>query len=477
MCPDKAPIGTPTLSHGPSPSPASDAEYPSWWRRASYRHFGPDCDLATARSVVESPQAVARNAFWPFVRYDKRVRRFDHRAGEASFKVRSVQYPAQLDANIFAYYAEKLSALYEQRLGALGLDGQVTAYRTLGRSNVDFAAEGFAWIRDHAPCSIFCFDVSSFFDNIDHALLKGAWCELIGENRLPADHFAVFTAVTRYAYVQREHLPKALTDGSAQAKRYCTASEFRRLRQRGELRVARNLEDRGIPQGIQLSAVLSNLYMLAFDRRVVAEIERRGGLYRRYSDDILIALPARTEAGFCVEDFVSQALAERRLPMNTDKTTRHRAVLEMRERRPRVLPPVTYLGLPGDHILLRGATLARLHRRMTHGRFSAAARGSLRRPAPGAAGEAAQALHPCRAQKLLQLRPADRARAPRVRLRQPAVGAPPAPPLSGPPGTTSRRGRVEDRWDTGPGSGPRVSSTEPPQALFRPWRGYTQVIG
>lgn len=367
MCPDKAPIGTPTLSHDPSASRAADAELPSWWRRTSYRHFGPDCNLATARSVVESPQAVARHAFWPFVRYDKRVRRFDYRSGEASYKVRSVQYPAHLDANIFAYYAERLSAHYEQRLGALGLADQVTAYRTLGRSNVDFAAEGFAWIRDHAPCSIFCFDVSSFFDNLDHALLKAAWCELIGADRLPGDHFAVFTAVTRYGYVQREHLSKALTDGEARGKRYCTASEFRRLRKRGELRVARNLEDRGIPQGIQLSAVLSNLYMLDFDRRVASEIERRGGFYRRYSDDILIALPVSSGAGFCVEDFVKQALEERRLPLNIDKTTRHRAVLE-RERAPRVMPPVTYLGLAydGARILLRGATLARFHRRMTH---------------------------------------------------------------------------------------------------------------
>lgn len=368
MCPDKAPIGTPTLSHEPSPSLSSDAEYPSWWRHTSYRHFGPDCDLATARSVVLSPPAVARHAFWPFVRYDKRVRRFDYATGEASYKVRSVQYPAHLDANIFAYYAEQLATRYESRLRALGLTDRVTAYRTLGRSNVEFAAEAFAWVRDRAPCSVFCFDVSSFFDNLGHDLLKAAWCELIGETRLPADHFAVFTAVTRYAYIQREALPQALTDGAARGKRYCTAAEFRRLRNRGELRVARNLTGRGIPQGVQLCAVLSNLYMLDFDQRVAAEIERRGGFYRRYSDDILIALPVRSVAGFCVEDFLQQALAERRLPLNANKTTRHRAVLEARERAPRVTPPVTYLGLTfdGDRVLLRGATLARFHRRITH---------------------------------------------------------------------------------------------------------------
>jgi hypothetical protein len=318
--------------------------------------------------VVESPEAVARHAFWPFVRYDKRVRRFDHRTGKVAFKVRSVQYPAHLDANVFAFYAERLAAPYEARLAALGLTAQVTAYRPLGRSNVDFAAEAFAWIRDHAPCSVYCFDVSSFFDNLDHGLLKAAWCELLGEARLPADHFAVFTAFTRYAYVQREDLPKALTDGEGQRKRYCTASEFRRLRQGGALRVAHNAADRGIPQGVQLSAVLSNLYMLDFDRRLAAEVEGRGGLYRRYSDDILIALPADAEAGFGAETFLAQALTERRLPLNAAKTTRHRAETTTDQGVLRVTPSVTYLGLAydGERILLRGATLARFHRRMSH---------------------------------------------------------------------------------------------------------------
>jgi hypothetical protein len=91
-----------------------------------------------------------------------------------------------------------------------------------------------------------------------------------------------------------------------------------------------------------------------------------GGFYRRYSDDILIAVPADAEVGFGAETFLEQALAERRLPLNVAKTTRHR--VETDAGAPRVTPPVTYLGLAydGERILLRGATLARFHRRMTH---------------------------------------------------------------------------------------------------------------
>jgi len=387
MCPDKAPIGTPTLSQDARGTVASRTDYPSWWRRTPYRHFGPTCDVATARSLIESPEAVARHAFWPFVRYDTRSRYFDYSNGKASFKSRSIQYPAHLDANLFAYYAEQLSALYEIRLRDRGLTDQVTAYRPLGRSNVDFAAEAFAWVRDHSPCDVYCFDVSKFFDNLDHELLKADWANLLGEERLPADHFAVFSAVTRYAYIQREQLPPELTVGDDQQKRYCTTAEFRRLRSTGKLRVERNPAGRGIPQGVQLCAVLSNLYMLTFDQRVAAEVERHGGFYRRYSDDILIALPAGDDTGFAAEAFLRGELVERRLPLNDDKTTCHRAAPGQGDGALVVTPSVVYLGLSydGERILLRGATLARFHRRMTHAvqrarRLTAASGGQIQLP-------------------------------------------------------------------------------------------------
>ncbi|WP_449400480.1 reverse transcriptase domain-containing protein [Chryseobacterium wanjuense] len=45
----------------------------------------------------------------------------------------------------------------------------------------------------------------------------------------------------------------------------------------------------GIPQGLPLSAVLANIYLLDFDRNIIKEIVRKyRGYYRRYSDDLLI---------------------------------------------------------------------------------------------------------------------------------------------------------------------------------------------
>lgn len=368
MCPDQAPLGPSTLSlPSPSPPPGTQPSTPWWWRRATYRHFGPVTDLDTTRAVVESPERVSQHAFWPFVRYLKRTRKFDFRSGEIATKERPIQYPAHLDANIFAYYAGQLSGLYEERLDALGLAEVVTAYRPLQRNNVHFAAEAFAWVRDHAPCRIYCFDVAAFYDQLDHARLKAAWCDLIGAPRLPADQFAVFSALTRYAYVERDALPKALQDSATRHRRYCTATEFRHLRKRGELVVHRNPDPYGIPQGVALSGVLSNLYMLPFDHCLSAAISAQGGYYRRYSDDILIAVPAARATTCEVERLVGDALAERRLRLNPAKTARHEAVSRGTGGELRIAPPVTYLGLTydGGRVLLRGATLARLHRRMT----------------------------------------------------------------------------------------------------------------
>ena len=45
----------------------------------------------------------------------------------------------------------------------------------------------------------------------------------------------------------------------------------------------------GIPQGLPISAVLANLYLLDFDKNILDKVVKgKGGFYRRYSDDIII---------------------------------------------------------------------------------------------------------------------------------------------------------------------------------------------
>jgi Reverse transcriptase (RNA-dependent DNA polymerase). len=48
---------------------------------------------------------------------------------------------------------------------------------------------------------------------------------------------------------------------------------------------------KGIPQGTSISAVLANVYMIDFDKKVCALLKNLGGMYRRYSDDFIIVIP------------------------------------------------------------------------------------------------------------------------------------------------------------------------------------------
>ncbi len=44
----------------------------------------------------------------------------------------------------------------------------------------------------------------------------------------------------------------------------------------------------GIPQGVAVSAILANAYMLEFDKKNEDYVDKFNGLYSRYSDDIII---------------------------------------------------------------------------------------------------------------------------------------------------------------------------------------------
>jgi hypothetical protein len=341
---------------------------PVWWRDPRYAHFGARAGLAATRSVVESPQRIASYAFWPFVGSDRKTRRFDFGTHEPVHKCRAIRRPAHLDANIFSYYSALLSARYESELARLGLSDVVTAYRPpCGKSNIHFAAEAFVWIRDHVPCDVYCFDVEQFFDRLDHGLLKSRWAGLLGGARLPADHFAVYSAMTRYAFVGETRLPRHLIENADQTGRYCSTDNYRALRKSGEIPVETNDSGVGIPQGVQISGVLSNLYMLGFDHALAEPVRARRGLYRRYSDDMLIALPRCASNDGFVRALVDTEIARVKLALSAKKSTQHQVTRSGGASPLQAMPPIQYLGLTYDgvRILIRGQTLGRFHRRMT----------------------------------------------------------------------------------------------------------------
>ncbi|MCC5835095.1 MAG: hypothetical protein JJU20_10210 [Opitutales bacterium] len=222
------------------------------------------------------------------------------------------------------------------------------------------------------------FDVKEFFDTLDHQLLKERWCRVLGVERLPEDHFALFKNLTEYCWAPREdvyrvfgisrHNPKA-----NRRRQICSPKAFRNSVRGGGLLKFNPKKGKGIPQGAPISALLSNIYMLDFDRKVSEEIKRLGGIYRRYCDDIMIVVPpgSREEA----ERLVHEEVQAVRLELNGKKTDR--VVYEGEPGQPAEIPKnesgfstvIQYLGFTfdGSKILIRLGSLARYYSKMRAG--------------------------------------------------------------------------------------------------------------
>ncbi|MFS2166270.1 reverse transcriptase domain-containing protein, partial [Variovorax sp. Varisp62] len=143
--------------------------------------------------------------------------------------------------------------------------------------------------------------------------------------------------------------------------RICMPAEFR-AEVRGKNLIKKNIESKGIPQGAPISAFLSNLYMLEFDKFVKLITARVKGWYIRYCDDILIVVPP-----YCadrIEKRVLKKIKELRLEINSKKTERSRfstignSLVADKS--------LQYLGFTfdGQRILIRSAALARYSQRM-----------------------------------------------------------------------------------------------------------------
>lgn len=347
---------------------------PPWFRMRGYPHFDHRVQCQVASDYVSNSTAVARHAFFPFLSYPLITPRYKRDKGKVEDKVRPIRYAAHLDSHIFAYYSYLLSEQYEARVEGTHLSENVIAYRSLGKSNIEFADEAFLKIQELGPCVVLCFDIVSFFDDLDHALIKKQWCDVMGCDSLPPDHFAVFKAVTRYAWVDRSEAYRRLGITKKAAARMkgalCTAEVFRSEIRKAGL-INKHTEAKGVPQGSPISAVLSNLFMMRFDKTISELAGELDGVYRRYCDDILFACPIDSEA--YASTVIDQEIQKLGLRINHDKTEKTYFERDA-EGRLVALKPMQYLGFKfdGRRKYLRSKTMSRFWRRAKSGVRSAA---------------------------------------------------------------------------------------------------------
>ena len=345
------------------------------YKPRGYVHFDAPVTREVAERLATDPMAVSRHSFYPFIEHIVTTQKIRKAQGGGVVmrppKHRPIACAAHKDAHIYSHYSRVLQRLYEAELRRRSLGHVVTAFRAIeGRCNIDFADEVFNFIGACSGCYALASDVSDFFNQINHVLLKLTLQRLLGVERLPADHFAVFKNITSYCKVDRDELFRALgmdplLPRADRRHRICTPRQFREIVIEGGL-CRQNMEGKGVPQGSPISALLANLYMLEFDTTINAFVSQHGGMYRRYCDDVLVVLPTlelRREASVLIQHHLT-SLGLVAHPEKTElidfPNSGERAVIPK---------PLNYLGFTFDgvHKRIRPASIARYYKKMRRG--------------------------------------------------------------------------------------------------------------
>ncbi len=383
----------------------------SWFRPKAYCHLTKKLvqrDEAWIKKYVSDPSNIIKHKFFPLIHRTiatKRYKNSEDRKGRrvkrhytikeqlrvSNVKYREIYYANHLDAHIYSYYTKKiLEPLYDKELKkSPALNDAVLAYRSVPilnssrcKSNIDFADEVFEMIKGtKGKIAVIALDISKFFDSLDHKRLKRVWARLLNRVDLPQDHYQVFKSLTQFSFVELKDLlsefgfnhpneliqndePYFLSDGHEFRERIKKKGYLKKNPFRGTDNTESNKRETiGIPQGTPISAFLANLYLLDFDKMVISELEKYGalGIYRRYSDDILVICPK--EANDEIESFLYQSIQEFKLTIQPSKTQRsffNNARLEKGQQ------PLTYLGFQfdGHRKRIKPGSLAKFYRKM-----------------------------------------------------------------------------------------------------------------
>jgi hypothetical protein len=379
-------------------------------RRIRIRLYPPHLDAPLtkpeAEDLVADPKSISQHAFFPFLQRKQKWTRFAEKGKKGEEKERPILYASRRDSYILSHFRSVLSPPYEAELLRLGLQECVLAYRRIpitggggGKCNIHFAQDAFETIRSFGDCYAFALDIKKFFENLDHERIRQMWWRLLGEapdrrgrQVLPDHHFRAFKAVTNYsfldvnlAYSELGLIGEKLTPSGKKRIGYlkdrdkfplqiCSPKVFR---EKLADKIVHHPHPFGIPQGSPISDLLANLYMIEFDREMNGAILARGGKYYRYSDDILIVLPASLENWQEVISLAENSLSRNapRLTMKKEKTQvyRYSTLGHGKGQASKILSGtkgtegLEYLGFryDGRNVYLRNSTVSGIQRKIT----------------------------------------------------------------------------------------------------------------
>lgn len=315
-----------------------------WFKIKRYPHIGSQIsreDYSRVKKYVSNPENIEKHSFKPFIKRVQTKRKFRKEYNDGiliskkrkkDLKPRGICFASHLDSQIYSYYSEYLSKKYNILITKHNLSKVVTAYRKIkkeksksGKCNIDFANEVFTYIKESSTTKknqvVIAFDIKGFFDNLNHRKLKQAWSFVINEP-LPTDQYQVFKNITNFSFIKEEKLfnlfkyrivverytdsykkEKTLKKKKVDKIKYLkekravsytiNSKDLKLIRSKGLInanKLDKNGNKRlvGIPQGSPISSVLANIYMFEFDKKMNELLSNSGGIYRRYSDDMVV---------------------------------------------------------------------------------------------------------------------------------------------------------------------------------------------
>lgn len=386
-----------------------------WFKDRGYPHFSNKTPISVRNKVihyVSNPKKVAKHSFFPLIFKEIKQRRYkesefngilrrshkkQNKKGEitSNTKIRPILYATHIDAHIYSYYTQKIiGPKYENYLKKnKTLSDSITAYRRIEtddklkfKNNVHFAKDVFNEIKNRDNCVALVLDIENFFPTLNHKKIKLAWAKILGNKTLPKDHYNLFKAITRFSYVKLNDLKTK--NGHFDEK------ELAKHKKNGKHTFFDNIQEllesdvviyknqkhnnngklRGIPQGLPISALIANIYMLAFDEIIVNELTKKLNVfYRRYSDDIVL-LCKQNQIKF-VQDFIIKEIEKINLTISKEKTEktlfkfhngRYQSFKIRNDGSLQENFPLNYLGFEfyGYQTLIKSKNLAQFYREM-----------------------------------------------------------------------------------------------------------------
>lgn len=344
-----------------------------WFAPKNYLHIDIPISKNKAFDLVSNPTNVTAHSFLPFITFDvvSKKYQYDEVSGgmEKKEKERNICYSSHIDSHIYSYYAMELSEKYEKILYEKDLHNNILAFRKLEKKcNIDFAYQAFKDIQEFGECAAIALDFSKFFDTLDHGILKKQWCNVLNLRSLPMDHYKVFKSLTKFSKVDKIELFKLFNISELNPKkdkrqRICSIKEFREEVRKG-MYITQNKKV-GIPQGSAMSGLLSNIYMIEFDKAMKDYVDSVNGKYYRYCDDMLFIVP--TDKLDEVEIFAISSIKSLNVEINKKKTELRK--FEYKDGKLTVEKPLQYLGFifDGQNIYLRSASISRYYDKMKRG--------------------------------------------------------------------------------------------------------------